>query len=126
MLKQIISRSNGKGYEWLKKRLTYYIRGWITYYRLADMKSFITRTNQWYQRRLRMYIWKNWKKVKTRFVNLQKCGIKKYWAWQWANSRKGYWHVSNSRMLTRAITNENLARAGYPSIIELYSRLHRS
>ncbi len=90
------------------------------------MKSYITQMNQWYQRRLRMYIWKCWKKVKARFSNLQKCGIAKFQAWQWANTRKGYWHIANSWILTRAITNQNLAKAGYPSILGMYSQLHRN
>ena len=52
------SRSNGKGYAWMKLHLTCYIRGWLTYYRYADMKTFIISANKWYNRRLRMYIWK--------------------------------------------------------------------
>lgn len=125
-LKHITSRSNGKGYVWLKQRLTSYIRGWIAYYRMADMKSFIEKTHQWLQRRVRMYIWKSWKRIKTKFANLQRCGISKYWAWQWANTRKGYWHIANSWILNRSITNSKLAMAGYPSIKELYSRMHRN
>lgn len=39
-LKSITKRSNGKGLSWLKNRLTEYIRGWIGYYYLADMKHF--------------------------------------------------------------------------------------
>ncbi|WP_425311424.1 group II intron maturase-specific domain-containing protein [Phocaeicola barnesiae] len=120
------SRSNGKGYAWLKLHLTRYIRGWLTYYRYADMKTFIISTNKWYNRRLRMYIWKNWKRIRTRMANLQKCGIPKGKAWQWANTRKGYWRISKSWILTRSITNERLILAGYPSILNLYIKLHRS
>ena len=125
-LRQLTSRSNGKGYAWLKLHLTQYIRGWLTYYRLSDMKGFILRINGWYQRRLRMYIWKSWKKVKAKFTNLQRCGISKYQAWQWANTRNGYWHVANSWILSRSITDENLIRAGYPQLSGLYHCLHRN
>ena len=48
------SRSNGKGYAWMKLHLTCYIRGWLTYYRYADMKTFIISANKWYNRRLRI------------------------------------------------------------------------
>lgn len=120
------SRSNGKGYAWLKLHLTRYIRGWLTYYRNADMKTFIISTNKWYNRRLRMYIWKSWKRIRTRLANLQKCGIPKGQAWQWANTRKGYWRISKSWILTRSITSERLILAGYPSILNLYIKLHRS
>ncbi len=123
-LKQITCRSNGKGYSWLKTRLTSYIRGWLYYYRLGDMKDFIIRTDKWYHRRLRMYIWKSWKRGKTRYMNLQKCGISPSLSWQWSNSRKGYWRLSDSWVLHRALPSVALTRAGYPSILEMYSRLH--
>lgn len=125
-LKQLTNRSNGKGYAWLKLRLSQYIRGWLIYYRYADMRQFLLRANGWYFRRLRMYIWKSWKRVRTKFTNLIKCGISKSQSWQWANTRKGYWRVAKSGILCRAITGENLIRAGYPSIVVIYSVLHRN
>ncbi|MBR3530001.1 MAG: hypothetical protein IKN83_01410 [Bacteroidaceae bacterium] len=124
-LKAITKRNNGKGFLWLKKRLTDYVRGWIGYYYMADMKSFLQETEQWYHRRLRSYIWKCWKRVRTRFKNLMRCGISRWWAWQWANTRKGYWRIADSPILHRAISNERLASQGYPSLVGIYSRLHR-
>lgn len=73
--------------------------------------------------RIRMCIWKYWKRVRTRFKNLQQCGIAKWQAWQWANTRKGYWRVAQSFM-HRAATKENLKRAGYPTLTEYYEELH--
>ena len=125
-LKAITKRNNGKGFLWLKRRLTDYVRGWIGYYYMADMKSFLQETEQWYHRRLRSYIWKCWKRVRTRFKNLMRCVISRWWAWQWANTRKGYWRIADSPILHRAISNERLASQGYPSLIGIYSRLHRN
>jgi len=101
-------------------------RGWIGYYYMADMKLFLQETEQWYHRRLRSYIWKSWKRVRTRFKNLMRCGISRWWAWQWANTRKGYWRIADSPILHRAISNERLASQGYPSLVGIYSRLHRN
>ena len=125
-LKTITNRSNGKGYLWLKKRLTEYVRGWFDYYYLADMKSFLNKTEKWYRRRIRSYIWKCWKGVRTRFVNLIKCGISREQAWQWANTRKGYWRIAGSWILHTAITNERLVLQGYPSLLGIYTQLHRN
>ncbi|MFV0507318.1 MAG: group II intron maturase-specific domain-containing protein [Bacteroidales bacterium] len=102
-LKELTSRSNGMGYEQRKLQLTRYIRGWINYYKLADMKTHLQRVDEWYRRRLRMCIC--WKKVKTKFQDLMKCGIGQGKSWEWANTRKSYWRTSKSPMLTRAITN---------------------
>ncbi|WP_407822494.1 hypothetical protein [Sodaliphilus pleomorphus] len=71
-----------------------------------------------------MCIWKGWKRVRTRFKNLQRCGIAKWQAWQWANTRKGYWRTVHSPILTRAISNENLKRAHYPTLTEYYEKKH--
>jgi RNA-directed DNA polymerase len=123
-LKELTDRSNGMGYEQRKEALKEYIRGWMEYYKLADGKKFFQEVDKWYRRRLRMCIWKNWKKVGTKFKNLMKCGIKKNQAWQWANTRQGYWHIAGSYILQGAITNETLTRAGYPCLMDYYKRLH--
>lgn len=125
IIKSLTSRSNGKGYAWLKAHLTRYIRGWLTYYRHADMKSFIISANKWYNRRLRMYIWKSWKRVRMRIASLLKCGVSRWKALRWANTRKGYWRIAGSAVLTSTITNERLMQAGYPSISRLYDKSHR-
>ncbi len=60
-----------------KQKLKEYIRGWVGYYHLADMKSLLRKTDEWLRRRIRMCIWKAWKKPKTKVANLIKCGINK-------------------------------------------------
>ena len=114
------------GYELRKQKLRLYIQGWINYYKLADMKKHLLRTDEWYKRRLRMCIWKCWKKVKTKFHNLMKCGIDKQKAWEWANTRKGYWRISNSWILACSITNEKLRLAGYPNLSDYYRKMYRN
>ena len=79
-LKELTGRSNGMGYEQRKSKLHLFIRSWIEYFQLADMQSYLKRIDEWLRRRIRMCIWKYWKKVKTRFANLQKCGISKFYA----------------------------------------------
>ena len=122
-LKELTSRSWNIGYERRKEALTQCIRGWVTYFRYADMCSFLEDTDQWLRGRIRMCIWKCWKRIRTRFKNLQKCGIPKWQAWQWANSRKGYCRAAHSFM-HRVATNEMLKRAGYPCLMDYYVKLH--
>ena len=112
-LKTLTSRSNGWGYAKRKQKLKEYIRGWIGYYHLAEMRRLLLETDEWLRRRIRMCIWKAWKKVKTRVTNLIRCGIPQYQAYQWGNTRKSYWRTAGSYILSRAITNESLRRAGY-------------
>ena len=67
-----------------------------------------------------MCIWKSWKRVKTRIANLIKCGIDKYQAYMWGNSRLGYWRIAGSYILCRAITKEKLSTAGYATLTGSY------
>jgi len=116
----LTSRNNGWGYEKRKERLSSFIKGWINYFKYADIKGLLIRIDEWYRRRLRMVIWKQWKLIRTRYRNLVKMGIPKRKAWEWSNTRKGYWRISNSFILSRSITNANLAKAGYLFFLEYY------
>ena len=60
-----------------------------------------------------MVIWKQWKRIKTKIANLVKLGINNKKAYEWANSRKGYWHTAGSFILSTSITTERLRVAGY-------------
>jgi group II intron reverse transcriptase/maturase len=122
-IRAITSRSTGKGDAWRKKASSSFIRGWVNYYKLADMKSLLQQTDEWYRRRLRMVIWKQWKRIKTRLANLIKLGIRKSKAWEYANTRKGYWRIAHSPILSTAITNERLKRAGYIFFTDYYLKV---
>ena len=122
-LRELTSRSNGWGNANRKYKLKMFIQGWVNYYKLADMSSHLGRIDEWYRRRLRMVIWKQWKRVRTRFRHLIKLGIPKYKAWQYCNTRKGYWHTSNSPILSKSITNFRLRQAGYLSLLDYYDKV---
>jgi len=119
-IRTLTSRSNGWGYARRKVALRQYITGWVNYFKLADMKMLLFRIDEWYRRRLRMVIWKLWKHIRTRWRHLIKLGTNKYKAWEWANTRKGYWHIANSFILSRSLTNERLALAGYVFFSDYY------
>jgi group II intron reverse transcriptase/maturase len=119
-IRMLTSRSNGWGYARRKQALRQYITGWVNYFKLADMDKLLLRVDTWYRRRLRMVIWKQWKRIRTRGRNLMKLGINKFKAWEWANTRKGYWHIANSYILARTITNERLNQAGYVFFSDYY------
>jgi group II intron reverse transcriptase/maturase len=119
-IKRLTSRNNGWGNERRKEALGQYIKGWVQYFKLADMQKLLTRTDAWYRRRLRMVIWKQWKRIKTKVANLIKLGINKYKAYEWANTRKGYWHIANSFILSRTVTDQRLRMAGYVFFSDYY------
>ena len=117
------SRSNGWGYAKRKHKLKEYIRGWVGYYHLADMKRLLHETDGWLRRRIRMCIWKAWKLPKTRMKNLVRCGINKYDARRWGYV-KGYWRVSSSPIMHLAASTQKLHQAGYPTLMGSYLEWH--
>lgn len=116
----ITNRNISMNFEARVERLKQVTRGWVNYFQLADMKSILRGLDEWVRRRLRACIWKTWKRIRTRFTYLMKLGIPRYKAWEYANTRKGYWRISNSPILSRAITNERLLKRGYVSMSTMY------
>jgi len=119
-IRTLTSRSNGWGYAKRKEALRQFITGWVNYFKLAEMKMLLLRVDEWYRRRLRMLIWKQWKRIRTRGRNLMKLGIKKSMALRWANTRKGYWHTANSQILHCSITSDRLRLSGYIFFSDYY------
>ena len=110
-VRQLTDRS--KSYAERKEQLRKFIIGWVNYYRLAKMEKLLKRTDEWMRRRIRMNIWKMWKKTRTRYTNLEKLGVSHENAGILANSRKGCWRLSSSPILHVALSNKRLEKAGY-------------
>jgi len=123
-VRSLTSRSNGWGNERRKLALRQFIYGWVNYYKLADMKILLCQIDQWYRRRLRAVIWKQWKQVRTRLRNLTKLGLSKSKAWMYANTRKSYWHTANSPILNTTITSKRLRLSGYVFFSDRYGKVN--
>lgn len=123
-IKTLTSRSNGWGDKRRKEELRQYITGWLNYFKLADMKKLLFKIDEWYRRRIRMVVWKRWKRIKTRMINLVKLGIVKYKAWEFANTRKGYWRTAYSPILGTSLTCDRLKQAGYIFFSDYYRKVH--
>jgi RNA-directed DNA polymerase len=122
-VKVLTSRSNGMSNELRAMKLRRYIMGWINYFKIADLKSVLKVTDEWMRRRIRMIYWKQWKRVRTRFKILQSFGVQKQKAWEYANTRKGYWRISNSPILNKSLRNDVLKGFGYLSFSEYYRQV---
>ncbi len=125
-IRNVTNRNVSMNFNYRIKKLNEIIVGWVNYFKLADMKSKLLELDQWIRRRLRACIWKTWKKVKTRFQNLMKLGVPRYKAWEFANTRKGYWRISNSPILNKTITNQRLINHGFKSLSSQYEKFRLS
>jgi len=109
-LNLLTKRNRGRNVRRVMQEVKEFIRGWIGYFRAADMKRTLMSWDKLMRRRFRMYIWKQWKKPKTKVANLRKLGVPADKAYQWGNSRLGYWRIAGSHVLECSITNIRVGR----------------
>ncbi len=121
-LREITSRSRGQSLEAFRKQLSEFVRGWVNYFLRSDMAIFVRDTDKWLRRRIRQIYWKQWKKVSTKYRALQKLGASASTAWQYANTRKLYWHTANSWILATTLTNGFLYRKGWVCLGDVYKK----
>lgn len=125
-LKDITNRNKSMNFQYRIKKVNEIIVGWVNYYRLADMKNKLLEIDRWIRRRLRACIWKTWKKVITKYRNLVKLGVPKAKALEFANTRKGYWRISGSPILSKTITNQRLTNYGLKTLSSQYNKFRLS
>ena len=124
-LKVLTRRNRGRNVRDIMEQVKVYMRGWLGYFYIAKMKRLLMQVEEWLRRRLRMYIWKQWKKPRTKVKALCRLGIPPDKAYEWGNTRLGYWRIAHSPILQRSITNERLVSAGYYDISAQYERLRK-
>ncbi|QQZ08368.1 group II intron reverse transcriptase/maturase [Heyndrickxia vini] len=122
-VREITSRKMPYPMEYRIEKLNQYLIGWCGYFALADTKTVFFKLDGWVRRRLRMCLWKNWKKPKTKIRNLIKLGVPEWKAFEWGNSRKGYWRIANSPILHKTLDNSYWSDRGLKSLQERYKNL---
>lgn len=125
-IRQVTNRNVSMNFDYRMKKLAEITTGWVNYFRLAGMKNRLKQLDKWIRRRIRACIWKTWKKIKTRFRALIKLGVSRHKAWEFANTRKGYWRTANSPILGCSITSDILERRGFKSLSKQYAKVRLS
>jgi RNA-directed DNA polymerase len=122
-IREITSRKMPMKMEERIKELNQYLVGWCGYYALAETPSIFRGMDEWVRRRLRMCLWKQWKKPKTKVKRLLSLGIPKDKAVEWGNTRKGYWRIACSPILHRTLDNQYWKSNGLKSLMDRYNSL---
>jgi hypothetical protein len=103
--------------------LNRFLQGWSAYFALAETPSVFAEFDEWLRRRLRQVRWKEWKRFAARRRNLRALGIPDWQARQWAASRKGYWRLSGSPPLQRALPTRYWTDLGLVPLADRVLRL---
>lgn len=120
-LRAITNRSKAISNEERPLILKRFVKGWVNYFKLADMKNMLRQLDEWLRRRIRAIYWKQWKKVKTRCRMIRRYNLPDWKVHELANCRKGIWRAA--LMLNQILTNKEIARQGYISLTSYYEQV---
>ncbi|TRY22506.1 hypothetical protein FOI68_22385 [Brevibacillus sp. LEMMJ03] len=123
-IRELTSRRKSQSMEQRIQKLNEYLLGWSSYFRLADTRSVFQSLDEWVRRRLRMCLLKHWKKPKTRRKNLMALGIPEEQAILISSSRKGYWRLSHTPQLNKALGLVYWREQGLKSLVERLDMFH--
>lgn len=115
-VRALTMRTRGASLMQTAKELSRYLIGWRGYFGLCETPSVLRSLDQWIRRRLRSMVWKQWKRGRTRFAELQRRGVGRELAAKTAASAHGPWRISNSPALAIALPNAFFARIGVASV----------
>ena len=117
-IRELTDRNKGISNAEREKKYQEYVRGWVEYFRLADMKGLLKTTDEWARRRIRAVYWKQWKKIKTKYRMLKALGMEHWRAKELVCSRKGYWRMA--KVLNQIFSKKIIAKLGYTSMLDHY------
>jgi RNA-directed DNA polymerase len=105
------------------QRLNRLIRGWLNYFKLANIHGKLQALDSWLRKRLRYCIWHHWKRPERKRKNLMRLGVKPGDAYAWSRTRMGGWRVAQSPILKTTITLARMKKRGYIAMLELYHQI---
>ena len=122
-LKKLTSRRRSISLDERLEKIKKTIVGWTNYYKIGYWKDVARMVDAHVRFRLRMCIWKQWKKVNTKKKALISLGVPKREAWMLANCRKAYARCASS-FLNNVLTNKRLKERGLVFLLDQYNLKH--
>jgi RNA-directed DNA polymerase len=106
--------------------LTPILRGWVAYFRRAEVKTSLRELDAWIRRKLRAVLWRQWKTPSTRLKRLRQHGVDPGRAWAGAMNSRGPWWNAGASHTNQAVPNEMLHNMGLVSLLDEHRRLARA
>jgi RNA-directed DNA polymerase len=122
-LRPMLRRGRGRNLGRVAESLTRVLRGWVAYYKLAEIKASFEELDQWLRRKLRCILWRQWKRHRTQFKELCRRGLDHERARRSAWNGRGPWYNAGASHMNRAVPTSELRGLGLVSLMEEYRRL---
>lgn len=118
-LREIFRRGRGRNLgKLIGDELTPLLRGWVNYFRLAEVKGIFDELDGWIRRKLRGLIWRSWKRPYTRAQRLMQRGLPKSQALKSAMNGRGPWWNAGAAHMHAAFPKSYFDRCGLLSLLE--------
>lgn len=104
----------------IKELLNPYLRGWVNYYRIADAKTILEQLDEWIRRRLRLILWRQWKRRWTRRNKLIAAGLSEQRAVESAFNERGPWWNSGASHMNQAFPKRYFQKLELVSLLDRY------
>ena len=98
------------------------LRGWVSYFRLTEVKGVLQDLDGWIRRRLRCLLWRQWKQPATRNRRLQERGLDAHRAWKSASNGRGPWWNAGARHMNDAYPKGFFDLLGLVSLLDTRQR----
>ena len=115
-IRKLTRRTRAVGLKQMVEELAQYLIGWNGYFGFGQTIDVPKKLDSWIRRRLRCFVWKQWKRGRVRFAELRARGVTKDLAAQTAGSPHGPWRISRSPALSFAFPNAYFKTLGLPSL----------
>ena len=122
-IREVLHGARGRKLTQAIAELNPILRGWAAYFKLTETKKALEEIDGWVRRRLRCILWRQWKRVYTRAMNLMKAGLTEERAWRSACNQRGSWWNSGASHMNQAFPKSYFDRLGLVSLIDTTRRL---
>jgi RNA-directed DNA polymerase len=117
-VRKLTKRNRGVSLSRVLQELRTYTDGWVAYYwRCQDPRPF-AELDGWMRRRIRCYVWKQWRRPRTRYRELTRLGVPPWRARMATASNMGPWRAARSYAMNQGLNCEWLEALGYHSILK--------
>ncbi len=122
-LRELFRRGRGRSLFRTIETMNPILRGWGNYYGLSEVEGVFEELDQWIRRRLRLLLWRQWKRPRTRLNELRRRGLDEERAKRSAYNGHGPWWNAGASHMNQAVPNVLLARMGLVSLLGQHRRL---
>jgi len=122
-LKELFRIGRGRNLAKFITELTPILRGWVNYFRLAEVKGVFEELDGWIRRKLRCVLWRQWKRTFTRAKNLMRRGLDEGRAWKSAMNGRGPWFNAGASHMNACYQKSYFDKLGLVSLRGQLQRL---